>query len=1023
MSEKDRTLNWTGKIAKMSDTRAEIGQLIQKFEREKVAGTIYQYNESETKAGFIEPLLQAIGWNTQDRNEVGFETKVSRGRVDYSLKVHGAPKVYVEAKPLKADLAKPDIITQAVTYGYNTKAVKWVLLTDFQELRLFDVTLKPSLRNLERGLRLELRYTDYLEHFDELWLLSKSSVEGGELDRTLLTRRAERDRLPVDQAILEDLKRWQEILAKNLYKRSNYTLSADQLREAAQRILDRIIFIRSCEDRKLTHAESLRDLVSQRRDEIGTDFGLVLKGLLRRYDREFNSDLFAPHFSEDLAVDFSVLKEIILATYEPYLFDVLGVQLLGSIYEQYLGYTINLTEKRVKYDPKSEVRKAGGVYYTPEFIVDYIVKNTIRRVLQERTKKRSSRQKASPVRILDMACGSGSFLIRAYDELCHHYEALKAGAIKKKAEALKAARADQFAFPLRGEEEEVSPRLTIMEKRQMVLDHLFGVDIDLQACEVARLSMMLKMLEDELGIVPGRAPLPVLDHNIQCGNSLISGDVLNLQSVFKEEWIRTKSFDWETHFSKIMREGGFDVIIGNPPYVRIQTLPRDQVAFFSQNYASATGNYDIYVLFVERALKLLKTGGVLGFIVPHKFFQAAYGKGLRKLIADQKCLMEIVNFSDNQIFEGSSTYTCLMFLKKDGGRSFKYAEVRKLIEPEKQLATILKSDSFKDENMRVSRIPVAQVEPGAWSFSFEEEASLIQRIKETGKPLAELADRMFQGVRTSANEVYVVEIRQSSKDIGLFYSKSLDQEIELETHVLHPFLRGEQIRRYETQPGNLFLIFPYRVKEGVPILIKDRDFKTKYPNAWDYLLANKKLLQDREGGKMKGPEWYAYGRSQNLDMIGIPRIFTRDIVDRLSFGFDPNGTHAFVSGYGISLKDKAHSLKYMLALLNSRLLDFYFKKISTPLRGGFYRTFPQFLGQLPIRLIDFSESGEKKLHDDLVALVDVMLALHQRLPKAVGAEREQLHRQIEKTDREIDNVVYKLYGITNAEQAILVRTQ
>src|SRR3990170_3943070 len=237
----------------MDEARRKIQELIKKFEREKAAGVVYEYNESETKAGFIEPLLQALGWNTQDRNEVGFETKVSAGRVDYSLKSHGTPRIYVEAKPLKADLAKRDIVTQAITYGYNTKAVKWVLLTDFQELRLFDVTLKPSFRNIERGLRLELHYTDYLDRFDEVWLLSKPSVEAGELDRTLLTRRAERDRLPVDQAILEDLKRWQEILAKNLYKLSNYTLSADQLREATQRILDRIIFIRSCEDRKLTH--------------------------------------------------------------------------------------------------------------------------------------------------------------------------------------------------------------------------------------------------------------------------------------------------------------------------------------------------------------------------------------------------------------------------------------------------------------------------------------------------------------------------------------------------------------------------------------------------------------------------------------------------------------------------------------------------------------------------------------------------------------------------------------------------
>lgn len=174
---------------------------------------------------------------------------------------------------------------------------------------------------------------------------------------------------------------------------------------------------------------------------------------------------------------------------------------------------------------------------------------------------------------------------------------------------------------------------------------------------------------------------------------------------------------------------------------------------------------------------------------------------------------------------------------------------------------------------------------------------------------------------------------------------------------------------------------------------------------------------------MKGAGWYAYGRSQNLDLIGIPRIVTRDIVDRLSFALDSDGTHAFVSGYGRSLRDTKYSLKYILALLNSRLVDFYFKKISTPLRGGFYRTFPQFLGQLPICLVDFGNPAEKKLHDDLIALVDVMLALHLRVQKAVGAEREQLQRQIEKTDREINGLVYRLYGIDDAERAILEQNE
>ncbi len=1000
----------------MDDARQKIRQLIEKFERERTAGTVFEYNESETKAGFIEPLLQALGWNTQDRNEVGFETKVSGGRVDYSLKLYGTPRIYVEAKPLKADLAKPDIVTQAVTYGYNTKAVKWVLLTDFQELRLFDVTLKPSSRNLERGLRLQLRYTDYLDRFDQLWLLSKPSVERGELDRVLLTKKAERDRLPVDQAILEDLKRWQEILAKDLYKRSNSSLDAERLREATQRILDRIIFIRSCEDRKLTHVESLRDLVLQRREEIGADFGLVLKGLFRRYDRDFNSDLFAPHFSEDLAVDFTVLKAIILETYEPYLFDVIGVHLLGSIYEQYLGYTINLTGKRVKYELKPEVRKAGGVYYTPEYIVDYIVKNTLGRVLQERGKNPTSRRKTLPFRVLDMACGSGSFLIRAYDELSRHYETLKAEALKRRAETLKKARLDQFAFPLSQEEEEVSARLTLMEKRQMVLDHLFGVDIDPQACEVARLSLMLKMLEDEYGIVPGRAVLPALDHNIQCGNSLISGDVLNLQSFFKEDWIKTKPFDWEVHFRTIMEEGGFDVIIGNPPYVRIQTLPRDQVAFFNQHYASATGNYDIYVLFVEQALKLLKPGGILGFILPHKFFQAAYGKGLRKLIADQKCLLEIVNFRDNQIFEGSSTYTCLLFLQKGlAKKAFKYAEVLRLTDPAKQLQIVGDHEEYADQETRIGKVLLTGVTEEPWHFRLGQPADLLERLREKGKPLEEVTERIFQGLKTSADDVYILDLIERRKKIVKAYSKALEEEVELESEIAKPLIKGGQMRRYLIEEPKKVIIFPYRGMELIP----KKEFQDRYPKCWEYLLANKRDLENREGGKMKGEGWYRYGRNQALDVIHLPKIITPDFALSASYCYDAEGTYYFTGGaaggYGIIPKEQVNP-KYLLGLLNSRLLDWFLHQISTTFRGGYFSYEARFIKHLPIRLIDFSNPAEKKLHDDLVALVDVMLALHRRLQQAVGAEQEQLHRQIEKTDREIDKLVYQLYGTTEKEQ-------
>lgn len=984
-----------------------------------------QYNESETKTGFIEPLLQALGWNTQDRNEVGLEENISGGRVDYSLRINGSPKVYIEAKPPRTKLTSTEVVSQAITYGYNKRTVPWVVLTDFQELRLFDVTIRPSRRNLEAGLRMDLSYDRFLDRFDDLWLLSKESVESGLLDQKLLSKKLDWLRRPVDKEILEDMKRWREILAKNIYK-NNPNLTETELKEHVQRILDRIIFIRSCEDRRLTYGENLREIVLQRRDDIGTAFVPTFKDIFRRYDRDYDSELFDEHTCENLAIDFAVLKEIILETYDPYLFDVIGVEVLGNIYEQYLGFVPRLTEKRVKYEPKPEVRKAGGIFYTPEYVVDYIVKNTVGRSLATRNQREIQK-----LRILDPACGSGSFLIRAYKEMEVYYQGLKKETWERKRKTLAKVYGSQALFSFDERARETVSELNIVDKREIALKHIFGVDLDEQAVEISRLSLMLKMLEGEHGIIPGRAVLPTLDYNIQCGNSLVSGEVLRLQSFFKEDWIKTKPFDWDAHFRKIViGEGGFDVIIGNPPYVRIQTLPTDQVAFFSKNFTSATGNYDIYILFVERGLKLLKPGGILGFIMPHKFFQAAYGQGLRKLIAEQKALMEVVNFRDNQIFEQASTYTCLLFLQKGKDSDFKYADVVRLEDPDKQLQIIRDHEEYQDDRMRIGKLPKKQVTEAPWSFSFGAEAELLEKIKETEATLGNIAEAVFQGLVTSADPVYILEKREKAKAANLHrvFSKATNNEYDLEKDVVKPLLKGSlDIKRYALESITRFVIFPYKVVGDTASLIAPEEFASRYPKCWQYLIENRKQLEGREQGKMKNEKWYGYVYPKSLTRFAKPKILTPSIARNASFTCDMNGEYYFVGsggggggGYGIVLKEdiKLHPF-YVTALLNSKLLDFNLQKISTPFRGGFFAYNRQYIERLPIRTIDFNDPKEKKIHDDLVKLVDVILDLRKREKKAKGHELEQLKRQSEKTDREIDERVYELYEITDRERRII----
>ena len=575
--------------------KENLAKLIARFEQEKSAGKIESYNEEATKTAFIQPLLKdVLGWDVNNRDEVSPEENVSRGRVDYGLKINDRIKIYVETKTPKDSLMVH--VEQALKYGYNKKSVPFVLLTNFDETWLFDVTIKPNLKNPLKGRKSDVKYDQYLDWFDELWLLSKESALNGELDKLLL-KKSDLEKLPVDKAILKDLKHWREILARDIFKNNpklfdsgDKEKDAIYLKEITQKLLDRIVFMRSCEDRGLVHRRHLNELFEERTDTVGTNTMLFLKNEFEGYNRNFDSDLFRPQdWEKDLAIDFAVMEEIIKDSYNPYQFDVIPLEVLGNIYEEYLGDTIRLTDQQVKYEMKLEVRKAGGVYYTPEYIVDYIVKNTIGKLLNE-----LPHNKIKELKILDPACGSGSFLIRAYDEMINYYRRQKKLKLKHSAEQK------------RLHQEEELPHLDIFEKRQILLDHIYGVDLDEQAVEVTKLSLMLKMMDGEHGLVSGHAILPMLDSNIKCGNSLVSGDALELKKFFGDDWYKVKPFNWDLSFSKVMKKGGFDVVVGNPPYIfaRDEGFSQAEKDYFNQTYKSVQYQLNTYIMFTERAFSL-----------------------------------------------------------------------------------------------------------------------------------------------------------------------------------------------------------------------------------------------------------------------------------------------------------------------------------------------------------------------------------------------------------------------------------
>ncbi len=987
------------------------------------------YNETQVRREFVDPFFEELGWDIANRQgyaeaykDVIHEDAIKVGGVtkapDYCFRVGGARKFFLEAKKPSVNI-KEDIhpAYQLRRYGWSAK-LPISILTDFEEFAVYDCRVKPlKTDQVSHSRILYLKYTDYADRWKEIAdIFSRDAILKGSFDKYIESSKIKKGTSEVDTAFLQEIERWRELLARNIALR-NPDISQRELNFTVQQTIDRIVFLRICEDRGMENYGRLMALQN------GENVYKRLFQLFNKADEKYNSGLF--HFRKEkgrencdsltpsLQIDDKPLKTIFKNLYypdSPYEFSVLPADILGQVYEKFLGKVIRLTNKhQAKIEEKPEVRKAGGVYYTPDYIVDYIVNNTVNKLVEG--KKIGPRGGVSRLRILDPACGSGSFLIGAYQFLLdwHRDEYVSDGLDK-----WSKGKAPRIYQSRKGEW-----RLTTDERKRILLNNIYGVDIDPQAVEVTKLSLLLKVLEGEdeqsigkqMSLFQERV-LPDLSNNIKCGNSLIGPDFYDHQQldIFGEEEIyRVNAFDWNTEFGPIMKDGGFDAVIGNPPYVRIQAMKEwapSEVEFYKQHFKSASkGNYDIYVVFVERGLQLLNKKGRMGYILPHKFFQAKYGAPLRELIAGGKHLSEIVHFGDQQIFVGATTYTCLQFLNKAGSNSFRYAEVQDL-------------DGWRSRGAASEiEIPADRTTASEWNFVVGPGAALFERLSQMPVKLRDVAERMAQGIRTSANEVYVLALVSENENMLRAQSKQLDRVVPLERGVVLSFLKGREIKPYQILPSGQVVIIPYRVKGDRNELIPEDELLRNFPNTHTYLCKNKTFLEERERGRMKGVQWYGYVYPKNIEVMTSPKILVPDIADRASFALDESGQYAFTSGYGITLKDSiSETYKYILGLLNSKVLDFYLKQVSTSLRGGFFRYFTQFIEKIPIRTLKFDNPNDVTMHNKMVELVDQMLELNKKLAESkVPQTAEMLRRQIKSIDRQINQLVYLLYDLTREE--------
>jgi hypothetical protein len=531
------------------------------------------------------------------------------------------------------------------------------------------------------------------------------------------------------------------------------------------------------------------------------------------------------------------------------------------------------------------------------------------------------------------------------------------------------------------------------------------VDIDAQAVEVTKLSLSLKVLEGEnqetigaqLGLFKERA-LPDLGHNIQCGNSLIGPDYYEgrqLSLLDDEERTRLNVFDWRGVFPAVFAKGGFDAVIGNPPYVRQETLGI-QKEYFLKHYKTYAGTADLYTYFIEKGINILRPGGYFSYIVANKWMRANYGKPLRQWLKQQE-IEEIVDFGDLPVFERATTYPCILRARAGKKQSDRFSAVNMKRLDFQNMQSVVEENAFDIQKSSLS--------DEGWALVDSRVAALLEKIKSKGIPLGEYVNgKIYRGILTGLNDAFVID--RQTRDL-------LIKEDPKSEELIVPFLAGRDIKRYEQPKSDKYLIF---TRHGVDI--------KKYPVIEKYLLRFKQQLVPKpknwKGGKWQGRKSGSYQWYEIQDAIDYyfefskPKIVFPDISLKGNFAFDKEGCFFSVNTtYIIPVNDL-----FLLGFLNSKLVTFFYKHISSSYRGGYLRFIFQYLKNIPIPQIEKENIKDQEIKMQIEDLVDRVIIINQQSQRTPQAHNT-LQREKERIDVQIDKSLYELFEFTDEEIKII----
>lgn len=986
------------------ELKDRLAELVERFTNAEKDGKLDNASE-ETIRTWINELLSLFGWDVQDTRQVLQERTLDKSkreklkgigsnntRPDYTFVNGNVPLSFLDAKSLDVNIAEDkNAAFQIRSYGWSIGAT-FSVVTNFRQLAVYECRTMPRIEDAPSIARVRLYSCeefagnqDMLERF-----LSRNSIVNGQYD--LIPRTEE----TLDKRFSKLLGNIRVDLARSILY-NNETVNFEHISSYVQIIINRILFIRVCESKGLEEDGLLNKFAE-------TDFWNNFKeSSYFNFYNHYDGPMFQRiNELQALSIDNSIFKNLLANLYypSPYRFDVIPLKTLSDMYDMFLGYQLVIRDGVITNELRPEFKKSSGAVTTPEHIVHKVIKST----LSEDTINSLNVKDILKLSIVDPACGSGVFLAGVYDYI--------SDIILKKAIGCKGTDHELFMFDVNG-----TPFLTISGKKRIINHCIYGVDINPEAVEVARMSLSLKVLD---GYTPelfekagffGSKILEGIGENIKCGNSLVDPDIIStIPSITNDldEYEHTNVFSWKEAFPDVFKKGGFDYIVGNPPYIEVKnynvSLP-SMARYIKKKYNSCKKDkVDLAIPFIEKGISLLNNEGRMGYIVQKRFFKTEYGEALRKEVSENHQLLKIYDYVENDLFSGVTTYVAIIVC---GDNTSGHVE-------------------FSDSRGNNYNIPQMNLGGKPWNFDNLELLKMADRLAKECGTLQDICS-VRVGIQVLWRDAYQIKV-SCIKD-GLIYGRTkLDNNVIIEEAACRALLCNEKIWPFLQPKYSTYVIFPYTISsESTVKRISYSEFKSAYPKTGEYLdkhketiLANVQIQPDRVKGLDRDEYWHIYTRESHLGdearKVCVPMTSKEPVATYLqdSMVYCDNA-NIFYLRFDNETKERMYAIS---AIINSTPFATMARMFAKPQQNGYFKFNRQFLAPVPFPCIAFTKNSPEIM--ELAEIGESINDIMVRISDAQTWNTERFRSLLRHKFNRIDEICCTLYGDRANDHTLLM---